>query len=85
MIPPEIDVQTNWGIDMNAVLHFHIKVNTTIEIISEPIIKYDLCLSLPSTIALPTITGKSGKIHGASIVSTPAMNEVKRSIMLFYF
>jgi hypothetical protein len=85
IIPPEIDVQTTCGIVINAVLHFNIRVNKTIEKISEPIMTYDLRLSFPSTIELPTITGRSGKIHGASIVSIPAINEVSSRIILFYF
>ena len=32
----------------------------------------------------PTITGSSGRMHGASTVNIPAINEITRSNMLFY-
>ena len=44
-----------------------------------------LLLTVVSESDLPTMTGKSGKMHGARIVSTPATNEMMRSVMLFYF
>ena len=44
-----------------------------------------LLLTVVSESDLPTITGKSGKMHGARIVRTPATNEIMRSVILFYF
>lgn len=37
-----------------------------------------------SVIEYPTITGKSGKMHGAKIVSMPLIKDIRRSNILFY-
>lgn len=69
-----------------AVLTFKMSVNKTIEIPSEIAIVSAFFLfvfsdSPPPAIELPTIRGSRGKVHGASIVSTPAMNDSKNKIM----
>jgi hypothetical protein len=66
---------------MKAVLHLSMSVKSTMEIISEPMITYDFRLFDPSEIDPPIITGKSGSTHGASTVSTPAINESKRNVI----
>ena len=43
-----------------------------------------LLLSVESVRDLPTITGRSGSIHGASTVNTPATSERISRVMLLY-
>jgi len=44
-----------------------------------------LLLGVVSVMECPIITGRRGRIHGASTVSIPAINEIRRSNILFYF
>lgn len=84
IIPPEIYVQKSCGIFINRVLAFKIKVNSMIDNPSEDITtKTLLLLSVVSEIERPTIIGSSGSIHGASIVRTPAMNDMRSNVMVF--
>jgi len=45
-------------------------------------VKAFFLLTPPSTREPPTTIGKSGKIHGAKTVSSPAMKEINRNNML---
>ena len=86
MIPPEIHFQKSWGISINNELALRRSVKSTIEIASDPTTtKSLLLLGVVSEIECPMITGRSGKMHGASIVRTPAINEINKNNMLFYF
>ena len=85
-MPPEIHFQKSSGISINNVLALRRSVKSTMEIPSErTTTKSLLLLGVASVMECPTITGRSGKIHGASIVKIPATNEVTSSNMLFYF
>lgn len=51
-----------------------------IESESEPTTTYGVHLLLPEADE-PTTTGKSGKMHGASTVNIPAINETMKRVM----
>ena len=73
---------------IKTVLAFRSNVNTKTDMPSDPIIvKAFLLLKTPSPpfeSEPPTITGKSGSMHGARTVSTPAINEII-SRNIYYF
>ena len=86
IIPPEIHFQKSCGISINKELALRRRVKSITEIPSDATTTNNLLLlGVVSVIECPTITGRSGKMHGASIVSTPLTNEMRRSNMLFYF
>lgn len=80
---PENHCQKLSGIVKKSVVAFIRSVNNITDTESERITVID-CLEtfllLPSDV--PTITGRRGKTHGASIVSTPAKIEMERNIIL---
>ncbi len=79
MIPPEIYFQKSCGMLINKLLTFSISVKAMIEIPRDRITTNTrLLLKVVSVIDLPTITGKSGKMHGARTVSTPAVKEINK-------
>ena len=80
-IPPESKLQKLSGIMMNAVETLSRKVKTTIDTANEPTTIYGVALLLPET-DVPITTGKSGRMQGASTVSTPAKNEMMRNAIL---
>jgi hypothetical protein len=67
---------------MNAVDILSKKVKTIIEIAKDDTTMYGVALLLPEADD-PMTTGRSGKIHGANTVSTPAINAIARNVMLF--
>jgi len=86
--PPEIEVQTLWGISIKRLDAFRSKVNkmTLKESEVTKIIGYHL-FRLPA--APPTITGRRGRTHGAKMVKRPARKEVlkrreSKDISLFF-
>jgi len=86
MIPPENHFQKSCGMSINKVLAFSKRVKRIIDKPKEvTTTKSLLLLNVESVRDLPTITGKSGSMHGASTVNIPATNEMMRSVMLFYF
>ena len=86
IMPPEIHFQKSSGISINNELALRRSVKSTMEIPSDRTTTKSLLLfGVESVIERPTITGRRGKIHGASIVKTPAINEITSSNMLFYF
>ena len=86
IMPPEIHFQKSSGISINNELALRRSVNSMMEIPSDRTTTKSLLLfGVVSVIECPTITGRSGKIHGASIVKTPAINDMNSSNMLFYF
>ena len=86
IIPPEIHFQKSWGISINNEVALRRRVNNMTEIPSDATTTKSLLLfGVVSVIECPIITGRSGRIHGASIVKTPAINEIRRNNMLFYF
>lgn len=68
---------------INAVEALRRYVKKIMDKAKEPTTTYGVTLLLPEADE-PTTTGKSGKMHGASTVSTPAINETARKVMLFY-
>ena len=84
-MPPESPAHTFGGILMNTLLTFRSNVKMITESPSEIEIVYARLRPLPSpdpsVMEPPTMTGKSGKTHGASAVSTPAINEMRKRIM----
>ena len=71
---------------MSKELALRRRVKSTIEIERDATTtKSLLLLGVVSVIECPTITGRRGNIHGASIVKTPAINEMNKSNILFYF
>jgi len=79
-IPPEIYPQTYGGMAIKAVDALRRYVKSRIESAREPMTMNGVALLRAPTL-LPITTGKSGKIHGASTVSTPAMNETMSSVI----
>lgn len=78
-------VQNIWGIEIKSVEAFRISVNTITETESEPITasaRFDNFFS-PSSDA-PITIGNNGRIHGASTVSIPASNAIRKKIILLY-
>lgn len=69
---------------IRAVENFKRYVKRMIESAREPTTIYGVHLLLPVA-EVPMTTGRSGKMHGARTVRTPAMNEMARSVILFYF
>jgi hypothetical protein len=87
-MPPEIHFHTYSGISIKRVLALRRSVKTITDIPRERmIVKAFFLLNLvvpPSESVPPTITGKSGRMQGASTVRTPAINEIRRSNILIY-
>lgn len=85
IIVPEKYFQKSCGMSINKVLNFSIRVKITIEAANDRVIIIGLFILFSSSDP-PIIIGKSGKTHGAKIVSTPAIkdkgNKVK-SIIIF--
>ena len=79
-IVPEKYAQKLGGIVIKAVLTLRAKVNTRIESDNEPITTYGVIRSRAPA-PLLRIIGNSGKMHGASTVSTPARKARKNSVM----
>src|SRR3989338_2274506 len=74
IIPPDMYFQKSCGMFTNKVLTFKMRVNKITEIPRDiTITNILLLLIVESETDLPTITGKSGNMHGARIVSTPAI------------
>ena len=57
-------------------------VKTIIEIPNDAVTTRAFFLLEPPETELPTITGKSGKVHGANTVNTPAIKDNIKSIMI---
>jgi hypothetical protein len=86
MIPPEIYFQKSCGMFTNKVLTLRIKVKSITERPKEKItVNTRLLERVVSVMERPTMTGRSGRMHGAKIVSTPAINEIKRNVMLQFY
>ena len=75
MIAPDIIGQVLWGIFIKAVLTFNSNVKRMMERPSDAVIIIAFRFEGSPVIDEPTITGRSGKTHGARTVSTPAINE----------
>lgn len=85
IIPPETFFQKLCGTSISSVVALRSKLNKIIEILSERIIMYGFHLFSLSCIQAPSIIGKTGKIQGANIVSTPAKNESISKIIVCLF
>ena len=86
MIPPESHFQKSCGTSINNVLAFNKRVKRMIDRQRDTTtIKSLLLLNVESERDLPTMTGKSGSMHGASTVKIPATNEIISRVILFYF
>ena len=83
-MPPERYDQNCGGTIMSAVDTFRRKVNRIIETPKDATTMYGVHRLLPDA-EEPITTGKRGRMHGASTVSTPAINETMRNAMLLYF
>ena len=74
---------------MKSVLALRSKVKAMTETPSETMIVRAFLLfhldSPPDDSEPPTITGSKGRMHGASTVRTPAINEIARSNILLHF
>lgn len=68
---------------INAVEALRMYVNRIMEIPSDATTMYGVALLLPDADD-PITTGKSGRMHGANTVSTPAINEIARNVMMFF-
>ena len=85
IILPENHVQKLPGMAINNVVAFKSNVNIITEIDNDAITttaRLETLRVVPS--AVPIITGKSGSMQGARIVSTPAKIEIKKNITYFY-
>src|SRR4051812_46226962 len=83
IIPPERYFQKSCGMFMKTVLALRSNVKIITDSPKDRITTNTRrLLSLVSEIDLPKITGKSGKIHGAKIVSTPATKDRTNNVML---
>ena len=70
-------------IDINGnVVYDHIGEGAY-EAESEATTTYGVALLLPEA-ETPITTGSSGKIHGASTVSTPAAKDIRRNVILLH-
>jgi len=65
---------------MNAVDALRRYVNAIIESASDPTTTYGVEALRPAADE-PTTTGRSGRMQGASTVSTPAINEMIRNVI----
>jgi hypothetical protein len=71
---------------INKELTLSSRVKSMTEIPSDATTTKSLLLDgIVSVMECPIITGRRGRIHGASTVSIPAINEIRRSNTLFYF
>ena len=66
---------------MKYVEAFRRSVKMTTDTARDAVMTYGFHLERTSETEPPTITGRSGSTHGASTVSTPATNEIKRNVM----
>jgi hypothetical protein len=80
-MPPESQSQNICGTEINAVETLMRNVNIKTETPSERVTIAARLKLLPPASEPPTITGKSGNTHGESTVSTPATNEMRKSVM----
>jgi len=84
IIPPDIHFQKPCGVLTKKVLALRIRVKRITETPRDEITtNILLLLKVESEIDVPTITGKSGNMHGAKIVKTPAIKEMIKSVMIF--
>jgi len=66
------------------VLAFKISVNKITEIPKDKTTTNTLLLErVESEIDRPTMTGSSGSMHGASIVSTPAIKDIIKNVIVY--
>lgn len=83
-MPPEMYFQKSCGTFINKVLNFKSRVNKKTEIPKDSItVIILLLLKVESATDRPTITGKSGKMHGARMVSTPAIKDIIKRVIRF--
>lgn len=83
---PEKIVQKLWGMLMNNVVAFRRRVNKITDAESEPITtRARLEMPLWPSSDAPITTGKSGNMHGATTVNTPARIEMMKKTMLLNF
>lgn len=84
---PEKTFQKSWGIVINSVLAFMRSVKNITESAREMVTVSARRNERVSPRTLPpTMTGRRGSTHGVSTVSTPAVNDMRKSIIiLFYF
>ena len=66
---------------MRAVEPFKIRVKMNTETDNAAIMTNGLFLFAASVTLDPSTTGKRGRTHGASMVSTPAINEMMKKVM----
>src|SRR3989344_5737192 len=87
-MPPENHCHADCGILMSTELTFKRRVKRTTDMPSDSDMTKARRRFTPSVIEPPTMTGKSGRTQGASTVSTPAMNEIRRRtifVIVAYF
>jgi len=77
---PESHAHALGGILMKAVDAFKRRVKATIATASEPVIMSGRYFPSASAV-LPTMIGRSGSVHGASTVRTPARKEMRRKVI----
>jgi hypothetical protein len=77
-IPPEVYFQNELGISIKSVETLSKRVKITIDTASENVTIYGYH-HLFSVSDPARITGRTGRTHGARIVSIPAMNEISAS------
>ena len=75
---------TSGGIVINAVETFNTKVKTMTDAAKEPTTMYGVHQLRPLKDE-PMTTGRSGSIHGAKTVRTPAINEITRNVIYLMF
>ena len=82
MMSPENQLQKDCGTMMKMVDALRRSVKITSERPSDAMMtSARILFAVPPVIEPPTMTGRSGSTHGASTVSMPAMNEMRRSAM----
>src|ERR1700733_11449782 len=84
---PEIICQTSAGTEIKNVLNLSKSVKIIIDKPSETAMvnAFILFLLFSSPVTEePIITGKSGNVHGARMVRTPAINEMSKKNIIVY-
>jgi hypothetical protein len=81
MMLPERYFQKSGGTEMKAVEALSKNVKRIIEMPSEATTIYGVALLRPEADD-PITTGKSGRMHGANTVSTPAINAIARKVII---
>ena len=83
MTLPENHVQKLSGIVINNVVVFRSRVNAITDMDND-VITTTARLEIPRAVpsAVPITTGKSGSMHGARIVSTPARIEMRKKSII---